>query len=117
MCRWVVINKDPSKAGSVTLRITKPDNYAKSASVARLLATGSDPLTASSGITLAGVTYGYGIAKSGTESTENLAVSRTGSNGEMVLYMPPGSAALVRLPAQRGSVFTESKQVYQAARP
>lgn len=113
----MVINKDPSKAGSVTLRLTKPDSYAKSASVARLLAAGSDPLTASSGITLAGVTYGDGTAKSGTEAIESLAVARSGSNGEMVLYMPPGSAALVRLPTQQGSGAAESKQVYQASRP
>lgn len=80
----------------------KANGYATSASVSRLLASGPDPLSASSGISLAGVTYGNGIAQSGTEATETLAGKAGAAGGlDFSLYMPPGSAALVRLP--RGS--------------
>lgn len=58
---------------------------------------------------MAGVTYGDGIAKSGVETTESLPASKSGGEAaatlrvpagglEFNLYMPPGSAALVRLP-------------------
>jgi hypothetical protein len=98
----VVINKDPSKAGSVTLRVPKSAGYATSATVSRLIATGPEPLAALNGtISLGGITYGDGIAKSGKERTETLAATRKNGSGlELQLYMPPASAALVRLPRQ-----------------
>lgn len=100
----MVINKDPSKAGSVTLRVPKASGYATTASVARLVAAGSNPLSATGGISLAGVTYGDGIAKTGTETTESLPSSKSNGAGlEFNLYMPPGSAALVRLPRKQQS--------------
>lgn len=107
--RWVVINKDPSKAGSLTLRIPKASGYATSASVSRLLASSSDPLSATNGISLAGVTYGDGIAKSGTETMESLASSKSNGSGlEFALYMPPGSAALVRLPRKSVPLYEKA---------
>jgi hypothetical protein len=107
--RWVVINKDPSKAGSLTLRVPKASGYATSASVSRLLASSSDPLSATNGISLAGVTYGDGIAKSGTETMESLASSKSNGSGlEFALYMPPGSAALVRLPRKSVPLYEKA---------
>jgi hypothetical protein len=98
--RWVVINKDPSRAATAVLRADRSaSDYAANASVLRLVAASSDPLTASSGISLGNVTYGLAAAPSGQQRTETL---KTGSNpaGELkfAVYMPPGSAALVSLP-------------------
>jgi hypothetical protein len=100
----VVINKDPSKAGSVTLRVPKAAGYANTATVARLSASSSSPLTANSGISLAGITYGDGIAQSGKETLETLTSVKPSQEAlrvgglEFKLHMPAGSAALVRLP-------------------
>jgi hypothetical protein len=97
-----VINKDPSKSGSVTLRVSKAAGYATSATVSRLVAAGSDPLSATGkSISLGGITYGDGIAQSGEKATETLASSKVNGGGlEFTVTMPAGSAALVTLPRQ-----------------
>eukprot|EP00878_Enallax_costatus_P030032 GHUV01032636.1.p1 GENE.GHUV01032636.1~~GHUV01032636.1.p1 ORF type:complete len:158 (-),score=18.70 GHUV01032636.1:661-1134(-) len=97
-CRWVVINKDPTRAGTATLKLTKNLGYTPTAKVLRLVAPGDNPLSATTGITLAGVTYGNGGVPRGTRKVEQIDVVADGSGLKLTLYMPPASAALVRLP-------------------
>jgi hypothetical protein len=96
----VVINKDPKRAGTATLKASKGGSYASNAAVSRLLVSGTaDPLSARKGISLGGITYGDGIAQSGSRKVESLAVKAAAGGGlEVVLNMPPASAALVTLP-------------------
>eukprot|EP00878_Enallax_costatus_P017264 GHUV01018129.1.p1 GENE.GHUV01018129.1~~GHUV01018129.1.p1 ORF type:complete len:450 (+),score=80.81 GHUV01018129.1:440-1789(+) len=96
--RWVVINKDPTRAGTATLKLTKNLGYTPTAKVLRLVAPGDNPLSATTGITLAGVTYGNGGVPRGTRKVEQIDVVADGSGLKLTLYMPPASAALVRLP-------------------
>jgi len=98
--RWVIINKDPSRAGTSVLKINRAAGYDSTATVLRLTAPGPDPLSATQGITLGGVSYGLGGVANGKEVVES--VSAVSSKGETTIsvYMPPGSAALVRLAAR-----------------
>lgn len=92
-----MINKDPTKAGTATLKLTKNLGYGPMANVIRLVAPGDNPLSATTGITVAGVTYGNGGVPTGTRKVEQIDAVVDGSGLKLTLYMPPGSAALVRL--------------------
>ncbi|WIA23785.1 hypothetical protein OEZ85_013468 [Tetradesmus obliquus] len=97
--RWVIINKDASRAASAVLWVNRPSGYASEASVIRMTAAGPNPLSATSGITVAGVSYGLGGAKSGERRIEAAKVSKNAKGGQMLtVQVPAGSAALVRLP-------------------
>jgi hypothetical protein len=95
----VVINKDPTRAASAVLWVNRPSGYAPEAAVIRLTAARSNPLSATSGISIAGVTYGSGGVRSGERRVEVAKTMKNAKGGQMLtVSMPPGSAALVRLP-------------------
>jgi hypothetical protein len=99
MCRWVVINKDPSRTASAVLWVNRPSGYAPEAAIIRLTAAGSNPLSATSGISISGVTYGSGGVRSGERRIEAAKTMKNAKGGQtLTVTMPPGSAALVRLP-------------------
>lgn len=116
-----MINKDPSRAGTATLKLAKNLGYTPTANVIRLVAPGSDPLTATSGITIAGITYGDGGVAKGTKKIEQINAVADGTGVKLTLYMPPGSAALVRLPkagwVSGGSGSVSTPAVYDKVQP
>jgi hypothetical protein len=67
----------------------------------RLTAPGPDPLSATQRITLGGVSYGLGGVASGKEVLESVPAVAGDGRITMSVYMPPGSAALVRLAARK----------------
>lgn len=78
-----------------------PPRPTMQASVTRLLASGtSDPLSAKTGISLGGISYGNGGVINGKEAVEQISTDRVDGNIRITLQMPAGSAALVRLPKQ-----------------
>jgi hypothetical protein len=96
--RWVLINKSDLKGGRVRVRINRKSGYASRVTVSRLVAAGNYPLTATSGITIAGQSYGNGARVWGKETLETVNVILVKDMLQFGVYMPPGSAALVRLP-------------------
>jgi hypothetical protein len=98
--RWVLINKHPSRNGTVVLRLPEAPSeaYANKTKTVRLLAKGADPLMSKTGITLGGYSYGAGAMRMGTQVTEYKEV-RLFSNGtrQVSINVPAASAALVRL--------------------
>lgn len=92
--RVVVINKRPSEAAEVLLRVAKPGGYG-SASVTRLVAAGDAPLEAKGGVTLGGITYGNGGKLQGSQVVETVKRESDGGRLAWRIAMPPGSAALV----------------------
>ncbi len=98
----VIINKNEFAAVGVLLNASGDWG---DASVTRLVAAGPRPLSARNQITLGGMGYmPSGSAMRGNTAMERVSVQR-GSNGvsSYRVYMPPGSAAVVRLaaPSQR----------------
>ena len=98
--RWVIVNKDPSRAGTSVLQINRAAGYDSTATVLRLTAPGPDPLSATQGITLGGVSYGLGGVANGKEVVESVSAVSYKGETTISVYMPPGSAALVRLAAR-----------------
>ena len=96
----MVINKDGTRASTAILRINRISGYASQATVSRLIARGSEPLAANNGISLGGFSYIAGGAQIGKEFLEQVPVvlSNNSTSLRLAVYMPPGSAALVRLP-------------------
>lgn len=84
------------------------EGYATDAAVIRLVAAGDTPLSATQGITIGGISYGNGGTKSGTKKVEvaKLKDNRNGG-GLLSVYMPPGSAALVRLPVAKQAAYEQ----------
>eukprot|EP00775_Hariotina_reticulata_P005367 gene5367-5602_t len=99
--RWVVLNKDPSRPGTAVLRLNRKSGYSSEAQVTRLLASGPDPLSATTGISLGGIIYADGGVRQGSAKTEKV-LSDLASDGNirLTVSMPPGSAAIVQLPKQ-----------------
>jgi hypothetical protein len=98
--RWVLINKSDLKGGRVRVRVNRNSGYASRASITRLIAPGPYPLEAMRGITLGGLSYGNGAAINGKPVTEGTNVTLVKGMLQFSVNMPPGSAALVRLPRQ-----------------
>jgi hypothetical protein len=95
----VVINKDGARASTAVLRINRSSGYASQASVSRLTARGSEPLSSVNGINLGGIHYRAGGEQVGKEFIEYVPVTKLNTTSlRIAVYMPPGSAALVRLP-------------------
>jgi hypothetical protein len=94
--RFVLINKHPSEAGLQTVRLNRQAGYTTAATVTRLVAQGDDPLSATSGITLGGYHYAVGGVKHGMDASELVPVEP--GTPAWRIHMPPGSAALVRVP-------------------
>jgi hypothetical protein len=99
--RVVVINKRPSEAVTVVLRL--PRRLAGAgfgpAAVSRMVAPGDAPLEARGGVSLGGITFAVGGAPQGAPTREAVppAADDDGAPAWPV-YMPPGSAALVVIP-------------------
>ncbi|WIA08610.1 hypothetical protein OEZ85_008039 [Tetradesmus obliquus] len=96
--RFVLVNKHPNRAGTQVIRINRGWGYNAPAVVTRLVARGEDPLSATSGISLGGYYYAVGGVLKGADASE-LVPNEKDSSGltSWKVYMPPGSAALVRV--------------------
>ncbi|KAF6263669.1 hypothetical protein COO60DRAFT_1698710 [Scenedesmus sp. NREL 46B-D3] len=96
--RFVLLNKHPSRAGTQVIRINHGGGYNAPAVVTRLVARGEDPLSATSGITLGGYYYAVGGVQMGADASEIVPDGKDASGfTRWEVYMPPGSAALVRM--------------------
>lgn len=95
--RVVIINKHPSQAGNQTIRINRGLGYGGGAAVTRLVARGDDPLSATSGVTIGGYFFAMGGVQQGSDRTEWVAMNKNEGMQAWEIYMPPASAALVRV--------------------
>lgn len=100
--RVVIINKHASKAGVQMIRINRKLGYNQDANVTRLVARGEDPLSATSGITLGGYYFAVGGVVNGEDASELAPVDTSTGMTSWSIYMPPGSAALVRVKPVNG---------------
>lgn len=99
--RFVLINKHPKQAATQVLRLpaASSSSYQSVAHLSRLVAQGDDPLSATSGITIGGHYYSAGCMEQGRDQTLLLEADGGPSNQlTWSIYLPPGSATLVRLP-------------------
>lgn len=99
--RVVLINKDPTQAATQVLKLSGSSAsnwHHATARLTRLVAAGNDPLSATSGVTLGGRSYAAGCVEQGRDQTLLLAAD-AGPNTQPTwsIYLPPGSATLVRL--------------------
>lgn len=95
--RVVVINKRPSTAVNVTLAVNKPSGFGF-ATITRMVAPGTNPLEAKTGVTVGGQFFDANAELAGAPAAERIL--RSGYQGKLAwrVYMPPGSAALVVIP-------------------
>jgi hypothetical protein len=101
--RVVAINKHPKEAATQVLRLGgggrgSRQHYHSVVHLTRLVARGDDPLSATEGVTLGGHRFIPGCEQRGHEQT--LLLDADGVPDERLtwtLYLPPGSATLVRI--------------------
>jgi hypothetical protein len=109
--RLVIINKHPKLAATQVLKLS-PDTtgvsssnsrgYQSTAQLSRLVAQGDDPLSATTGISLAGRYYAAGCVEQGHDATLLLEADAGPSKQlSWSIYLPPGSATLVRIQQQQ----------------
>lgn len=109
--RFVLINKHPKLAATQVLKLSPADTatssssggrYQSTAQLSRLVAQGEDPLSATTGITLAGRYYAAGCVEQGQDATLLLEADAGPSKQlSWSIYLPPGSATLVRIQEQQ----------------
>lgn len=101
--RVVLINKHAKQAATQVLKLAadSSSSYQSVARLSRLVAQGEDPLAATKGITLGGHYYAAGCEQQGAEQTLVLEADPVGPSTQQQLtwsiYLPPGSATLVRI--------------------
>lgn len=107
--RFVMINKHPTQAATQVVRLAGANSgrvdYDSMAQLSRLVAQGDQPLLATEGITIAGRYFVAGLEQRGTDQT--LLLDADGSPGnELVwsVYLPPGSATLMRIKPRSAAV-------------
>jgi len=99
--RIVVINKEKWRAGNVDVAIHGPKRYA-TCKITRLVAAGSNPLEARTGISLGGQAFQErGARLLGKEVRETLTLQLMNGRSQGRIYMPPGSAALLDCPVSK----------------
>lgn len=97
--RFLVINKRAADVENVTLGIKRAAGFGD-ATVTRLVAAGvARPLEAKSGITLGGQYWDDASELKGARASERVARGYTGGKLMWRVRMPPGSAALLVIPA------------------
>jgi hypothetical protein len=107
--RFVLINKHPKLAATQVLKLppvvpssSSSSRYESTARLSRLVAQGDDPLSATTGITLAGRYYAAGCVQQGADATLLLEADAGPSKQlSWSIYLPPGSATLVRIQQQQ----------------
>jgi hypothetical protein len=98
--RFVLINKHAKQAATQVLRLpADSSSYQSIAHLSRLVAQGDDPLAATTGITFGGKWYAAGCSEQGRDQTLLLEAD-AGPTKQLAwsIYLPPGSATLVRIP-------------------
>ena len=111
--RVVLINKHPKQAATHVLKLpaditssssssssSSSGSYQPIARLSRLVAQGENPLSATSGITLGGRYYSAGCEQQGRDQTLLLDADAGPSQQQQLawsIYLPPGSATLVRI--------------------
>lgn len=105
--RLVIINKNSKLAATQVIKLAgdASSKYQSIARLSRLVAQGNDPLSATSGITLGGHYYAAGCREQGQDQTLMLEAD-AGPTQQLAwsIYLPPGSATLVRIPLRAGVV-------------
>lgn len=95
--RIVIINKDGFSAIQVNIKLTNVADKYGPATLTRLVATGSNPLTAKYGVTLAGQTVDASGRAKGSYVFETVPKTTPKGFTTYSVYMPPGSAALLEV--------------------